>query len=119
MEKVRVHICNILLSVIQRFPLGLRALQSPTFLSLSEQGKEEYDGLYQVRDCDLLKELHQLWGIELDFKGNYFDDYKLVNNELVPKKTAWKDKYTTALFSPLCSLDINRKVLQPIPDIPR
>ena len=37
-----------------------------TFLSLSEQGKQEFDGPYQVRDCDFLKELHQLWGIELE-----------------------------------------------------
>ena len=88
-------------------------------MSLSEQGKQEFDGIYQVRKCDLLTKLHQLWGIPLDFEGNYLHDYKLLNNELTSERTAWTDKYTTALFSPFYSLDSKRKVLQPVPDICR
>ena len=41
-----------------------------------------------------------------------------MNNEIFSERTTWTDEYTTALFS-ICSLDSNRKGLQPIPDIPR
>ena len=90
-----------------------------TFLSLSEQGKEEFTKSYKVGSCDLLTQLHFAWGMDLDFEGDYLDDYQLLNNDLVKERTAWRDKYTTALYSPVNGIMCSRKELQPIPDILR
>ena len=87
-----------------------------SFLGLSEQAKEDFCNKYKVKDCKLLHELHFIWGIDVAFEGDYYQDYKLLRNSL-PEKTAWVDKYTTILFSPSCSID--KKELQPIPDLIR
>ena len=38
------------------------------FLSLSKEDKQNCDSHYEVRKCDLLTELHHLWGVQLDFE---------------------------------------------------
>ena len=88
-----------------------------SFLSLSEQGKENFKVKYKALPVDLLDQLHFIWGVDTNFKGEYYDDYRLVQNDL-PEKTAWTDKYSTTIFSP--SHDIScRRMIQPIPDMLR
>ena len=87
-----------------------------SFLSLSEQRKEDSNGKYKVRDVELLHQLHFIWGVDVTFKGDYYEDYKLLNN-YCSERTAWKDKYTTVLFSPSSEITCSRKEVQPIPDL--
>lgn len=84
------------------------------FLSLSEQDKQEYTDSYQVKDRDLLNELHFTWGVDPTFDGSYHNDYAIITNGL-EKTTAWKDKYTTTLFSPTAGLCCTKQI-QPLPD---
>ena len=43
-------------------------LMLTAFLSLSQEDKQNCDSHYEVRKCDLLTELHHLWGVQLDFE---------------------------------------------------
>ena len=89
------------------------------FLSLSEQSKEACMYTYQVMSGELLTQLHVAWDVDFDFKGNYLSDYRLINNDLIEEKTAWKDKYLSILYSPSSAITCRRGELQPVPDIPR
>ena len=53
-----------------------------------------------------------------DFEGEYLKDYKALHNELIEGvKTAWLDKYTTALYTTdYEEVNYRRYELQPIPD---
>ena len=89
-----------------------------TFLSFSEESKGEYAETYKVKSCELLTQLHVAWTVDLQFEGRYQNDYRLINNDLTVERTAWKDKYSTVLYSPghiFCS----RREMQPIPDVIR
>lgn len=89
-----------------------------TFLSLSEEGKGEFADTYKVKNGDLLTQLHVAWDVDLHFEGRYQSDYRLISNELTVERTAWKDKYSTVLYSP-GNIHCRRRELQPIPDIIR
>ena len=75
--------------------------QLQSFLSLSEAGKHDYT----PSSCTAVKGkaldcLHFIWEVDRDFQSDYISDYKLINNEGLPdERTAWKDKYTTCLYS--------------------
>lgn len=88
------------------------------FLSLSEESKQAFMDTYQVNSGELLTQLHVAWDVDFDFKGNYRDDYSLINNDLVEERTAWKDKYSTILYSS-STISCRREEVQPLPDIPR
>ena len=88
-----------------------------TFLSLSEEKKREFHTSYKVKDSELLTRLNFAWGIDTSFQCSYLEDYKLLRNELT-QTTAWKDKYTTTLFS-ASHADLQRKQMQPLPDYMR
>ena len=85
------------------------------FLSLSEHNKQAVTTVYKVKNCELLNDLHFTWGIDIDFESSYLHDYQLITNQM-STPTAWKDKYTTSLFSPSCVIACPREELQPIPD---
>lgn len=89
------------------------------FLSLSEQSKEAFMDSYQVKSGELLTQLHVAWDVDFEFKGNYLSDYRLINNDLIEERTAWKDKYSSILYSPSSTITCRRGELQPVPDIPR
>ena len=92
----------------------MRIRSLTTILSLSELVKEEFTNNYKVRSCDLLTQLHFAWGMDLHFEGDYLHDYQLLNNDFVKERTAWRDKYTTALYSLVNGIKCSRKELQPI-----
>ena len=89
-----------------------------TFLNLSEECKGEFSETYKARSCELLTQLHVAWNVDLHFEGTYQNDYQLINNDLTVERTAWKDKYSTVLYSPgHIILYCSRRELQPIPDV--
>ncbi len=67
------------------------------FLTLNEESKME--SIYIAKNNSIVDELHMAWGLDLDFKGQYSTDYKLLQNDLVEERTSWRDKYTTVLSS--------------------
>ena len=91
------------------------------FLSLSEQSKEAFMDTYQVKSGELLTQLHVAYGMWIltSNLGNYLGDYRLINNDLIEERTAWKDKYSSILYSPSSAITYHRGELQPVPDIPR
>ena len=89
-----------------------------TFLSLSEQSKGEFSGVYTAKSGELLTQLHVAWNVDLCFEGTYHNDYHLINNDLAVERTAWKDKYSTVLYS-LGHIYCSRRELQPMPDVIR
>ena len=91
--------------------------ETQSFLSLSEAGKQDYTpSTYSAVGGKVLDCLHFVWGVDRDFQSKYISDYRLMNNELIPdKRTSWKDKYTTCLYS-ITDVECRRFELQPIPD---
>lgn len=88
-----------------------------TFLSLSEDAKQEYTPTYKVQQNRLLQDLHSTWETPLEFTGTYLKDHLLIHNGLLKDKvTCWRDKYTTVLYSPEVEVACNRYELQPLPD---
>ena len=89
-----------------------------TFLSLSEDAKQEYaPSTYMVQPSRLLRDLHYTWETPLEFIGSYMQEHLLFHNELLTDRvTSWKDKYTTVLYSPKREITCNRYELQPLPD---
>jgi len=67
------------------------------FLSMSEFNKEVSGMSYQARRTPLAQSLHDVWGIDIDFKGEYWKDYCMVKGE-EDEKSSWCDKYTTVVF---------------------
>jgi hypothetical protein len=93
-----------------------------TFLSCSEEIKETGEWTYNVnKDSLLLKDLSVIWNVDENFEGDYFQDYQLLNNSLpqTDHRTAWVDKYITALYrvnDELSHEELKRYELQAIPD---
>ena len=87
-----------------------------TFLDLNEQGKMQFcPAKYTANGGEMLTTLHMLWEVDEEFEGEYMRDYQTLHNELTEEgRTAWLDKYTTALYS--AKEDVRRYELQPIPD---
>ena len=52
--------------------------------------QSEYESHYQ-------RFAHDMGFIDLVFEEFYFNDYQLLQNELVEERTLWRDKYTTVL----------------------
>ena len=90
--------------------------QLQSFLSLSEAGKVDYTpSKYSAIKGKILDRLHFVWQVERDFEGEYIRDYRLINNDIIQTTTAWKDKYTTSLYS-VNDVNCHRFELQPVPD---
>ena len=94
-----------------------------TFLSFSEENKQECKWTYNPIHNDITKTLSVVWNVDTqNFTGQYTNDYKLVNNELAQVQTAWNDKYQTTLWRPdntWIGEQQERNKLQPIPDYVR
>ena len=95
--------------------------QSKSFLSLSEERKNMCDWNYKINKSSLFCDLLAVWNINPDFQSTYLEDYQMLNNCLpdVDVRTAWRDKYTTAIYR----VDDNwngrslpKKEFQPVPD---
>ena len=52
---------------------------------------------YTANGGEMLTTLHILWELDEVFEGEYMRDYQALHNE--EGRTAWLDKYTTALYS--------------------
>ena len=87
-----------------------------SFLSLSEEGKLMFSPqTYSPQRCRIFDNLIYIWQLDREYEGSYITDYKTINNDLLTdRRTAWTDKYTTALYSD--SYIHRRFELQPIPD---
>ena len=68
------------------------------FLSLSEFSKEASGMSYRARQTPLAQSLHDVWGIDLDYTGEYWSDYTVVKGEDDEERSSWCDKYTTVIF---------------------
>ena len=88
------------------------------FLDLNEEGKQQFSPVtYTCTPGKILDKLHFVWGVDRDFTGNYVEDYRAINNNLIPDtRTAWLDKYTSCFYSATDDTSIKRFELQPIPD---
>ena len=76
------------------------------FLAMNEQCKMECPLFYKVTNDIISQEFSLIWGL---------NEYQmLINDNGSPNRTAWQDKYTTAIFNK--SSLFQRYVLQPIPD---
>lgn len=93
--------------------------QLQKFLSLNEERKDRFSPSKYHAQRGTILDCHSLvWGIDEKFEEEYIIDYKLLRNEISSNvRTAWKDKYTTSLYS-VHNSDTNfwRYELQPIPD---
>lgn len=88
------------------------------FLAMNEQRKMECPLFYKVANNVISQELSLIWGLNESFEGEYAEDYQvLINDTGSSNRTAWQDKYTTAIFNE-ASL-FQRYDLQPIPDYTR
>ena len=88
------------------------------FLAMNEQRKMECPLFYKVANNVISQELSLIWGLNESFEGKYAEDYQvLINDTGSSNRTAWQDKYTTAIFNE--SSLFQRYVLQPIPDYTR
>ena len=89
-------------------------------MNLSEHKKEDYPcGIYKAKQNGLFDEMQLLWNVKPTFAGSCISDYKLIQNELVDRKTSWRDKYTTVVYSPNPNISCKRWELQPLPDYMR
>jgi hypothetical protein len=88
-----------------------------SFLSLSEEGKLLFSpSTYSPQNGHILDKLTYIWQLDRAYEGSYITDYKVINNDLLTdRRTAWTDKYTTALYSDSC-ITLHRFEYQPIPD---
>ena len=91
--------------------------QLQSFLSLSEAGKHNYmPSSYTAVKGKALDCLHFIREVDRDFQSDYISDYQLIHNKVLPdERTAWKDKYTTCLYS-VTHVSCRRFELQPITD---
>ena len=71
-----------------------------------------------MKNCELLTQLRVAWDMDLHFEGRYRSDYQLICNDLTDKRTAWKDKYSTVLYSP-DYVHCSKREPQPIPHVIR
>lgn len=69
------------------------------FLAMNEQRKVECPHTYEVKKNKISQELSLIWGINASFGGGYAEDYQILENDTGSSVcTAWRDKYTTAIF---------------------
>ena len=76
-------------------------LQLKDFLSRTEEAKDKCDLNYTIqKQSPSLPELVAVWNIDENFKGKYIDDYKTLKNtkNVELSRTAWIDKYITAVY---------------------
>jgi hypothetical protein len=71
------------------------------FLRLNEDKKQDCEISYTVnKKSKILHELVHIWNVKPDFSSTYAEDYEIIsNNYLNERRTAWTDKYTTAIFN--------------------
>ncbi len=81
-----------------------------TFLTLSELGKQKFNGRYKGAGGDVLDQLQLTWGVDPDFEGHYMTDYNLLHNTLVDERTAWRDIYTTTVFTSRYYLLLQKRI---------
>ena len=93
------------------------------FLDMSEEEKLDCTLHYKTAKNNITETLALVWGIDINFKGNYTEDYCRINNTLLTQRTAWCDKYQTTMWrqNDNWSGHVNgsRTVLQPLPDYVR
>ena len=87
-----------------------------TFLSLTEEMKQNFsdDNYGTSNNRELLDVLTCAWGIDTEYCGSYRHDYSIIYNDASRRRTCWKDKYTTVIYS-----DLYAKAhyeIQPLPD---
>ena len=88
------------------------------FVSMNEQRKVECPHTYEVKKNKISQELSLVWGINASFQGEYAEDYQILENDTGSSvHTAWRDKYTTAIFDD--SSLFQSYILQPVPDYMR
>ena len=88
------------------------------FLPMNEQRKVECPLTYEVKKNKVSQELSLLWGLNDSFQGEYAEDYQVLENDTGSSaRTAWRDKYTTAIFDD--SFLFQSYILQPVPDYVR
>ena len=92
-----------------------------TFLGLSKDYKPSYKNRqYSANNNPLLESLHITWGVDIWYCDDYSEDYKILTDAYSEdSRTAWVDKYTTVVYSPLPNIKCDRYELQPLPDYPR
>ena len=73
---------------------------------------------YEVKKNKISQELSLLWGLNYPFQGEYAEDYQILENDTGSSvRTAWRDKYTTAIFDD--SSLVQNYILQPVSDYVR
>ena len=88
------------------------------FLAMNEQQKVECLHTYDVKKNKISQELSLIWGINDSFRGEYAEDYQILENDTGSSvRTAWRDRYTTAIFDD--SSLFQSYILQPVPDYVR
>ncbi len=87
-----------------------------SFLSLSEDLKLIFRNPSYVPTTNTLwNDLVSIWNINENFTSDYISDYAILNNEAGELTTAWKDKYTTSVYSTSPTSICRRFELQPLP----
>ena len=88
------------------------------FLAINEQRKVECPHTYEVKKNKISQELSLIWGINDSFRGEYAEVYQILENYTGSSvRTAWRDRYTTAIFDD--SSLFQSYILQPVPDYVR
>lgn len=52
---------------------------------------------YKARKTPSAQSLHDVWGIDPDYTGEYWSDYRVVKGEDDEDRSSWCDKYTVIL----------------------
>ena len=89
------------------------------FLRLNEDKKQKYEISYNAnRRSKVLHELVDIWNVDPGFCSTYTEDYEIICNNFTNElRTAWTDKYTTAVFNE--NSIIQQYWKQPLPDYVR
>ena len=70
------------------------------FLAMNEQHKVECPLFYKVANNFISHELSLIWGLNESFESEYAEDYQMLMNDTgSSNRTAWQDKYITAIFN--------------------
>lgn len=69
------------------------------FCSLSELGKEASGMSYRARQTPLAQSLHDVWGIGLDYTGEYWSNYTVVKGDDDEERSSWCDKIIYSYFT--------------------
>ena len=92
-----------------------------TFLSRSENLKNENDEHYFPQHNALWQEVALLWNLNKNFVGCYREDYQMLENTFdeEDEQTCISNKYTTILSPEIAEDDKKYLFAQPIPDYVR